>query len=61
MGPSDNTVKGKDSLQEQLANDGADRGHNLDQGVVDLGNLVSMLREIAKPQHIRHEIDREDL
>ena len=51
----------KFNLQEQLADNGADRRHNLDQGIVDLGNGVSMIGEVRKSQHIRNEADCKDL
>ena len=57
----DKAVASKDYLQEQLPNDCADGSHDLDQSIVDLRYLVSMFGEVAKPYHIRHQIDRKNL
>jgi hypothetical protein len=41
-----------DNLQEQLTGDGPNRGHNLDERIVDLRDSISVVREIAKSQHV---------
>lgn len=48
-------------MSRQPTNNGADTSHHLDQGIIDLRDLVSMVWKIAESDHVAHEVNGENL